>query len=84
MTDTVPCHSCTMPIESGHYCQYCADDRGKLIAFEECFARMIQWTLRHEPELSREEAESKTFAFMSERPAWKDHPQVVAGVKEGR
>ena len=31
-----------MPIESGTYCQHCADAAGNLIAFEETFARMLE------------------------------------------
>lgn len=77
MTETTNCQSCTMPIESGPYCEYCATD-GELIPFEECFERMIQWTMRKTPKLERAEAERRTYAFMSERPAWKDHPRVVA------
>ena len=40
---------------------------------------MIQWVQRKDADLSREDAERQTYAFMSERPAWKNHPQVVAG-----
>ena len=70
------CHSCTMPIESGTLCQYCTDENGALRSFDETLQRMMQWTRRHEPDLAPEEAERRTRAFMKERPAWRDHPQL--------
>ncbi|MCA8959615.1 MAG: hypothetical protein KDC38_03840 [Planctomycetes bacterium] len=76
------CESCTMPIESGRYCQYCADESGRLHDFDETFARMVQFARRHDATISQSEAERRTFQFMSERPAWKDHPSVVAGVRD--
>ena len=72
------CASCTMPIESGTLCVHCADEDGNLRPFEELFERMVQWTLSHERGLAREAAEAKTLAFMAERPAWRDHPDVKA------
>jgi hypothetical protein len=70
------CESCGMPIESGPYCNYCADEAGKLQPFEERFARMVQWMERHEAGIDRAAAEKKTLAYMGTMPAWKNHPKV--------
>lgn len=70
------CESCAMPIEAGTYCQYCADESGKLQPFEERFTRMVQWMTRQKPGLSAADAEKETLAYMSQMPAWKDHPKV--------
>ncbi|MEQ8765946.1 MAG: hypothetical protein RL885_18655 [Planctomycetota bacterium] len=73
---TTRCESCSMTIESGSYCQYCADDSGCLHPFEEVFERFLQWTRRQEPDLAEDEARRKTLAFMATRPAWASHPAV--------
>lgn len=73
-----PCESCSMPIETGPYCEHCVDSDGKLQAFEERFERMVQFQLRREPDLARHDAESKTLQRMASLPAWKDHPRVRA------
>jgi hypothetical protein len=65
-----------MPIETGPYCQYCVDEKGNLQAFDDRFERMIGWTVRQEPGISRAEAEKKTLAYMAKMPAWKNHPRV--------
>jgi hypothetical protein len=65
-----------MPIETGIYCQHCADERGKLQPFEERFERMIQWTLKSRPSITREEAEGQTLDYMPTMPAWRDHPTL--------
>ena len=70
------CQSCAMPIESGIYCQYCADEKGNLQPFEERFERMVQWMSRQKPDLPREEAQKQTLAYMAQMPAWRDHPKV--------
>ncbi len=67
-----------MPIDSGIYCHYCVDENGNLQSFEERFEKMVQWSLKEEPNMSREEAEKRTRAYMRTLPAWKDHPNVVA------
>ena len=72
------CQSCTMPIESGEYCQHCAPN-GTLIPFDECFQRMIQWSLRQNPGLDRAQAEEETRRFMRSMPAWKDAPELGDG-----
>ena len=71
-----PCQSCSMPIESGPYCEYCVDDDGELQPFDERFERMVQWIARREPSLPRAEQERKTLEFMAAMPAWKDHPEL--------
>jgi hypothetical protein len=73
-----PCESCSMPIESGPYCQHCVDATGALQPFEERFERMIAWQQRKQPGASRAELERDTLAFMAKMPAWKDHPRVRA------
>ena len=72
------CQSCGMPIESGSYCRYCADEHGNLQPFEERFERMVQWMLRQKPGLTPAEAHQQTLAYMAGMPAWRDHPQVKA------
>jgi hypothetical protein len=76
---TEPCQSCGMPIETGPYCQYCADDQGRLQPFEERLERMTQWTMRNEPKLDRKAAENRARAYMRTMPAWKDHPGLKGG-----
>ena len=73
-----PCESCGMPIESGPHCSYCVDESGKLQPFDERFERMIQWTRRESPDISADDAEARTLAYMAKMPAWRDHPRVVA------
>jgi hypothetical protein len=72
------CESCSMPIESGPYCQHCVDSAGKLQPFDERFERMISWQQRKQPTATRDELETATLAFMATMPAWKDHPRVTA------
>ncbi len=74
------CESCGMPIETGVYCQYCADETGKLQPFDERFERMVQWWSRQKPDLSADEAKRQTLAYMAQMPAWRDHPKVKAGL----
>ena len=76
MSDKHPCESCSMPIETGQYCEHCVDAAGKLQPFEERFERMVSWQQRKKPDASRAELESETLAFMAKMPAWKDHPRV--------
>jgi hypothetical protein len=78
MSDKHPCESCSMPIETGRYCQHCLTESGQLQPFDERFEKMVGWQLRQKPDLSRESAERDTLAFMAKMPAWKDHPKVVA------
>jgi hypothetical protein len=78
--DKHACESCSMPIETGRYCQYCVDENGALQKFEDRFERMVSWQARKTPGASRGEIEKETLAFMARMPAWKDHPRVKAGV----
>lgn len=78
MSDKHPCESCSMPIETGPYCEYCVGADGKLQPFDERFERMIAWQQRKEPTATRAELERATLAFMATMPAWKDHPRVRA------
>ena len=81
MTKGHTCDSCSMPIETGPYCQYCVNERGELQPFEERFERMVSWQARRSPEKSRQALEAETLAFMAKMPAWKDHPKVRAAMK---
>lgn len=65
-----------MPIENGVYCQYCVDEQGNLQSFEERFERMLQWAVKREPNISREQAEQRTREYMRTMPAWRDHPKL--------
>lgn len=75
---TTRCESCSMTIESGHYCQYCADEAGELHPFEETLERFQQWTLRRQPDLDPAAARRQTLQFMATMPAWSDHPDLRA------
>lgn len=77
MSEDTRCDSCSMPIESGTLCQYCADEAGELHPFEETFERFIQWARRQEPGLTREEAEAKTEQFMAGMPAWSGNSELA-------
>lgn len=72
------CESCGMPIDNGSYCSYCVDEKGQLQDFETRFERMVQWSLRENPALSREQAEAGTLKYMARMPAWARHPRVLA------
>lgn len=76
MSDKHPCESCSMPIETGRYCQYCVDATGNLQPFDERFEKMIAWQQRKEPTATRAQLESATLAFMAKMPAWREHPRV--------
>lgn len=71
------CQSCSMPIETGIYCQYCVTATGELQPFDERFEKMVSFQLRQKPGMSRADAERETLAFMARMPAWKDHPRIV-------
>ncbi|MCA8973428.1 MAG: hypothetical protein KDC98_01840 [Planctomycetes bacterium] len=75
MTNT-RCQSCTMPIESGTWCQHCSDEHGALRQFDDMFERMVQWRSRQQPDLERDAAERETLEFMAAQPAWRDHTEV--------
>ncbi len=75
------CESCAMPIESGVYCRYCADEQGNLQPFEERFERMVQWMSRQNPNLSLADARQQTLVYMAKMPAWREHPALKAALK---
>ncbi len=77
MTDANHCESCGMPIESGHYCQYCTDADGNLQDFEIRFATMVDWQSRRDPHASREQLEARTRDYLATMPAWRNHPKLV-------
>ena len=72
------CESCGMPVEAGPYCQYCADESGKLHSFEESVRRMTAFMQSTDSSLTPQQAEEKTLAYMAGMPAWKDHPELRA------
>jgi hypothetical protein len=76
MDSTHRCESCSMPIETGTYCQYCVTSTGELQPFDERFEKMVSFQMRQKPGLTREVAERDTLAFMAKMPAWKHHPGV--------
>jgi hypothetical protein len=75
------CQSCGMPVEAGPYCQYCADENGKLHSFNETVVRMSQFMKRQTPGLSDEKATEMTMDHMAKMPAWRDHPRITARIK---
>ncbi len=82
MNDTHNCQSCGMPVEAGPYCQYCADESGRLHAFDESVARMSQFMKRQTPGISDAKAEEMTLEYMSTMPAWRDHPRLAERMKK--
>jgi hypothetical protein len=78
MTTAATCESCGMPIETGRYCGYCADESGRLQPFDERFQRMVAWQARRNPDASRQVLERQTLDYMATMPAWRDHPRVAA------
>ncbi|MEA4943942.1 MAG: zinc ribbon domain-containing protein [Propionicimonas sp.] len=73
----VSCESCGMPIESGHYCDYCVDADGNLQDFDTRFATMVAWQARRSPDAPREQVEAETRAYLATMPAWRNHPRLV-------
>lgn len=76
MSEKHNCESCSMPLETGRYCQHCTNEQGELQSFDERFERMIAWQARRTPEKNRAELEAMTLAYMAKMPAWKEHPRV--------
>jgi hypothetical protein len=54
---------------------------GALQPFDERFENVVSWQLRQKPGLSHADAERDTPAFMTEMPAWKNHPRVSAAAQ---
>jgi len=85
MTETHRCESCSMPIETGRFCQYCTDESGALQSFEQRLSRMMTWQAHQSPEANPAELEHATLEFMAKMPAWKDNPELLARLgKTGR
>jgi len=80
---TTTCDSCSMPIETGPYCEHCTDENGQLQSFDERFERMLAWSARKDPAATREQLEASTLAFMATRPAWAQHPRVTGRAGHG-
>ena len=78
MTETLTCQSCSMPIDNGHYGQYCTDSGGQLISFSTAFDRMTQFAQQKMGKADPAEARTSVLEFMSTMPAWKDHPDLLA------
>lgn len=78
MTTTSTCESCGMRIESGRYCDYCTDENGALLSFDDRFARMTAWQARRHPSASQQDIERQVLDYMATMPAWRDHPKVQA------
>ena len=76
-TPTISCESCGMPIETGHYCEHCADADGNLQSFDERFARMVEWQARRDPSAGRADLERATLDYMAGMPAWRDNPRLA-------
>jgi len=74
------CQSCAMPIETGIYCQYCADEKGNLHSFDEHLERTAQWMAGQKPGLALDEARKQALAYIAQMPAWRDHPKVKSAV----
>lgn len=78
---TAHCESCSMPIETGRYCQYCTTDDGRLQDFSTRLAKIVAWQRQSHPEQSPSQARAATLQFMSSMPAWRDHPEVIAATR---
>ncbi len=81
MTDSPTCQSCSMPIDNGHYCQYCTDPEGHLISFSTALERMTQFAQEKMGKTDPTEARQSVLDFMSTMPAWKDHPDLATHKK---
>jgi hypothetical protein len=68
-----------MTIESGDYCNYCTNDEGELLGFDETFERFVQFAVGRDDTLDRKTAEANTLEFMGQMSAWREHPRVVGG-----
>jgi hypothetical protein len=75
------CESCGMPMAAGRYCAHCVDESGNLQDFATRFERMVAWAMRQDGGLSRPQAEQQTIVYMAGMPAWRDHPRVVARLR---
>jgi hypothetical protein len=65
-----------MPIETGPYCRHCTDENGNLHSFETRLEGMTAFFMGQDPALGRAEAEQRTRDYLSQMPAWKEHPAL--------
>ncbi|MCP4047570.1 MAG: hypothetical protein GY732_16465 [Gammaproteobacteria bacterium] len=71
------CQSCAMPVESRIYCSYCTDEKGTLQTFEERLRRLSLFAKQENPHFSDEDAIELSLNFMSQMPAWRNHPELL-------
>ena len=71
------CFSCGMPLAGeeaekahGDFCQYCADDSGKLKPRAEVEAGLAEWLKSWSPSTSDEELARRARSYMAAMPAW--------------
>lgn len=83
-SDPSACQSCSMTVETGPFCRYCLDDRGRLQALEERLVRLSQFMRSSEPGLTDADSERRALEHMAEMPAWRDHPELRARLTPGR
>lgn len=80
------CTSCGMQMKTtedhpvGHadseWCKYCATPTGKLQSFDDRLANFTQWSMKKDG-LPHDEAVQKARHYMSQMPAWHNHPQLT-------
>ncbi len=69
------CHSCGMPLVAaearGNYCQYCADEQGKLHPRERVQQGIAQWLEGWAPEEGKKpDFMKRAESYMRAMPAW--------------
>jgi hypothetical protein len=69
-----------MPIPTGPYCEHCVDADGNLQRFDDRFDKMVAFFLTSKRATDRRQAERDVLAYMSNMPAWRDHPQLRAAL----
>ena len=73
------CPSCGISMPAETLCDNCRAPDGGLRDFEETLERFSQWAISHDG-VAPQEARAKSLAYMATRPAWKDHPAVLAAL----
>lgn len=75
--ETKFCHSCGMPISAevaakntDKYCQYCADEKGKLKSREEVKAGLAHWLQEITPKDTDADYQKRAEFYMKSMPAW--------------
>ena len=71
------CHSCGMPMgvpggaaARGDYCEYCADESGKLRPKEVVQQGVAQWLASFSPGVTMDQCLSRAEKYMAAMPAW--------------